>query len=400
MHLAPINPITIALLFFLPFDVFRLILGPVLISGVLDNFGYQFALLMTNLQSSLGLVIFIFFVRWKVTSSVAKWLPAGRSFSSKQLHFLSCGFFVLYMIAFLYLTQKTGGLLDWLLEPRRSYLEKRDGNGLYYSAALNFLSLSFFFFGFSTNSKHQLTVVSFLFIVAVYFFGSKGFILNFFVFYFVILFRLGYKRMPQLFLTLLPVVFGLLAINFFSMRQAVDFQSIAEYFDYYTNAAMYYEDYFSGSISLFAGQVWLTSFWEYIPRSLYDAKPYVYGMLHVTDIYFPGGAESGNTPAFGGGVAEFADFGVFGIIFSSLFNYALFFKALGYIYIFRLKAFSSEKSINLTQLFVCMLFFAPVLGTFLPIGLFASFLLCSWLYSIFILKVRNEFIFISKYRSL
>jgi hypothetical protein len=394
LYLPRINPVSISTLFFVPVELFRTIVGPFFISGGLGSFGYQFALLMANIQSFIGLFLLVFCIRWKGTSRLAGRLPKGRFFLATELNLLSFVFFILYLLMFLVLATKTGGVLDWLADPRSSYLAKREGNGLLYAGALNFLSLSYFFLGFSTKNRRNFTLGSLIMLVAVYILGSKGLVINFFVFYLIIMWRLRQASFNRQLLVVLPLAFLVLLVNFFSRSDSVDFSSIAEYFDYYTNGARYYEDYFSGRINLFYGDVWLTSFWQYIPRALYEAKPYVYGLLNITEYYFPGGAESGNTPAFAGGVFEFADFGVLGLIGFSFFNIFPFVNALGLVYLFKQDAFVVRDRYSALQIGVSMLVFAPALGTFLPFGLFAIFLACSWIYSIAILWLRDQLHFI------
>ena len=146
-------------------------------------------------------------------------------------------------------------------------------------------------------------------------------------------------------------------------RLLVDF---ADYFTHYPNSARYYEDYFSGAVSLFYGDIFLTSFWEYVPRILFPEKPYVYGVLHVVELYYPGGAESGNTPAFYGGVPYFADFGIAGVILFSLLNFQSFILFAGLRYALKDRAFWNQGPMSGRSIIICLLLFAPAFGTFLP----------------------------------
>ena len=145
--------------------------------------------------------------------------------------------------------------------------------------------------------------------------------------------------------------------------------SIAQYFEYYPNAAMYYADYFGGVIELFEGKVVLTSFWEYVPRGLFQEKPYVYGILHVVDFYFPGGAESGNTPAFYGGVPQFADFGIIGLLFFAMINLLPVFYFAGLHYALVKGEFLRVEGLSGRGIIISILLFSPVFGVFLPVGL-------------------------------
>ena len=62
-------------------------------------------------------------------------LPRLGYYSRHQLSVLSLAFLALYAFAFLFLAMKSGGLWDWLSNIRGSYINKREGNGIYYAGA-------------------------------------------------------------------------------------------------------------------------------------------------------------------------------------------------------------------------------------------------------------------------
>jgi hypothetical protein len=111
-----------------------------------------------------------------------------------------------------------------------------------------------------------------------------------------------------------------MTINFFGSLSSFDIGEIFAYFDYYKNSAMFYETFFNDRIKLFFGQIYLSDFWGVVPRALVPSKPYAYGITLVNEYFWPGAAEATHTPAFGGPVAYFADFGIIGVVFFSLFN--------------------------------------------------------------------------------
>ena len=224
-----------------------------------------------------------------------------------------------------------------------------------------------------------------MYFALVYVLGSKGFVLLFFIFYLIIIWKLGTVNIERMLLFGMPVVFLVMLINFFSQQDSIDLTTIVEYFDYYPNAAMYYKDYFSGAIDLFGGKVLLSSFWEYVPRGLYPNKPHVYGALHIIEHYYPGGAESGNTPAFYGGVSEFADFGVFGVLAQAILNPGVFIYASGLHYLLKQKVFTKSEIHTGRSLLVSLIIFAPAFGTFIPVGMLLLFLVFLFIYSRFIL---------------
>lgn len=370
-----LNPVSLVTICFLPVELFKLIIGQWFRDAGLMYPYFQFAVLMTNLQQCIGLLLLYFTARLKVTRLIPYIIPSLGFYRKPDFSWISRAFFFLYVAAFLTLALKTGGITDWLLNIRDSYINKREGNGLYYAAAINFISISYFFCGVASDSWRAFTFRSIFYFFAVYILGSKGFLLNFFVFYLIIIWRRQNINIGKMLLIVLPGAFLLLLVNFFSNQESIDVGSIAQYFEYYPNAAMYYADYFGGVIKLFEGQVVITSFWEYVPRGLFPEKPYVYGILHVVDFYFPGGAESGNTPAIYGGVAQFADFGIMGLLFFAMINLLPVFYFAGLRYALVEGKFLSAEGLSGRSVIICLLLFSPVFGVFLPAGLIALVLI-------------------------
>lgn len=370
-----LNAVSLVVICTLPVDLFRLLVGQLFRGEGLMDSAYQFAVLMTNLQQSVSLAILIFASKLAVTRRLPYMLPRMGHYSPTTLRNISLVFLLLYIAAFLILASRTGGVMDWLSDIRGSYIRKRDGNGPFYAAAVSFLSIAYFFEGVASSRSLSFTLRSAIFFVAIYLLGSKGFVLQFFVFYLVIILRQGRVRVGRVLLIALPFAFLLLLINFASQRDTLDFAGVAEYFDYYPNAAMYYTDYFNRTVQLFDGKVFLTSLWEYAPRSLFPDKPYVYGILHVVEIYYPGGAETGNTPAFNGGVPQFADFGIPGVLLFALFNWTplVYFASLRYA--LKDRIFLRPGPMTGRAIVISLLLFAPAFGTFLPMGLLAMLLL-------------------------
>jgi hypothetical protein len=154
-------------------------------------------------------------------------------------------------------------------------------------------------------------------------------------------------------------------------------ESIVNYFDIFVNGSMYYNDYLNGYIHLFDGDILLSSYWSWIPRSLFENKPYIYGTLIINEHYFPGASELGNTPAFGGGIKEFADFGFFGVLFYSILDFNIIFYSYFMRKISRLNLLRKFESITLFELLLLMIFFSPRFGDqFLGPAYFFYILLC------------------------
>jgi hypothetical protein len=181
------------------------------------------------------------------------------------------------------------------------------------------------------------------------------------------------KRASLLLMLLAPVfLIPLIYISFANDSLLGLVISIGKYFDYYTNASLYYNDFLSGQHKLYGGEVLLSSFWTMVPRLLVDTKPTIYGMLHIVEYYYPGGPASGNTPAFGALVFEHADFGVMGVILFSFFSITPIFNAFSLSFIsnyFRTKReVTSAKSV--TFLAICL---SPYFGVYLAGPIFLIF---------------------------
>lgn len=388
-----LNPVILATISVLPVELFKLLVGQwYRAEGLMDPY-FQFAVLMTNVQQGIGLVLIYFAARLKFTRHIPYILPNLGFYQKSDFYWISRVFFLLYIAVFLTLALKTGGVLDWLLNIRNSYIDKRQGNGIYYAAAINFLSISYFFAGIASENWRTFTFRSLFYFCAVYILGSKGFLLNFFIFYLIIIWKLRQVPISWILSTALPTIFLLLLINFFSNQETIELASIAQYFEYYPNAAMFYADYFSGALQLFDGQIFLSSFWEYVPRGLFPEKPYVYGILHVVEIYFPGGAESGNTPAIYGGVPQFADFGIIGVLIFALVNLGPLFYFVGLRYALVEGALLSPDGLSGRSIIICLLLFSPVFGVFLPAGLVALLLIFSLCFIQFIRIIISSFKF-------
>jgi hypothetical protein len=167
-----------------------------------------------------------------------------------------------------------------------------------------------------------------------------------------------------------PLLFALLLINLFlALGDAFELQSILEYFDYYKNAADYYNAHFKGELPLFWGDVTLSSLWSYVPRALAPDKPAVYGILLVNEHFFPGAAELTNTPAFGGAVEQYADFGVLGVLVFGFFSAQAVLTAL-ISYLLFIRPGMKMQHVSVGTLALLLVQYAPAFGSFLPSALY------------------------------
>lgn len=386
-NLGAINPFTIAFAVSFPVLFLQIFGGPVfLLDDAFRNEYYIYALFVTNLELffTLALVMVSFQLcrRSSFLSNLDRFFIARRPIGRSRLIFIQALSLGLFFVCFLLLSQDYG-LWNWLREPRTGYQLYRVGNGHWYALSLLFLSVSFALDSLVRRRSTSIYFSTLFHIVLVYLLGSKGFVLSFAIFFLIVMwFRRS--RYIRIYATVVPLfAFGLMLQNF----GAQDFEAILRYFDYFVNSAMYFEAYFSGEIDLFLGKIWVTDFYKYIPRAIYQDKPFVYGFLHVNEFFFPGEAEKTNTPAFGGPVGLFADFGVAGVIFGSIFNLKVFFEVVFYHILYRNFGVSEVyKNANVLYLFLWL--FAPSFLVFFG-GIYSVLIFSFFIFSVSIIgRVR------------
>lgn len=370
LNLNLINPITIALLINMPIDIFKLFIGPFFLMDGEGSKGLYFAFLMSIMNMAIQLFLIIFYLKLKVFRSFSIELCNGKKkIAQANFEKLKVIFLVLALVFFLLLAVRSGVFLKWFIDPREAYINNRVGNGIFYALSINFLSLSIFFSFFQRMNLKKLILRFIFYSILLYLYGSKGLYINIFIFFLIAVWRIDSKNLIKVMTPSGLIIIFLVLYNFNSNLSSISFQQVSAYFDYYFNAAAYYDDFFSGIHTLNYGKIFLSSFWEYIPRGIYPEKPFVYGILNIVEYYYPGGPESGNTPAFAGQVFEFADFGIFGVIFYSIFNIGLIFKAIFFLAVYRSGVVNKDK-FSLNELLILIYLFAPSFGIYTPSILF------------------------------
>lgn len=353
-----LNPITLITIFGLPIQFFYYFAPALLEVPITDGLllAYQVEVLYVLIQHAIVILIISSRQFHLFDYIVVK----NRELSSQNLMFCSLAFFILFLVFFYVLASSSVGVIEWISNPRYSYINYRRGYGEFYALAINFLALSAFFAFF--NSKNFVTLsLKFLFFVSIIMvFGSKGVVLRL-IALLLIVDLLNFKFKIGKYILMLPVLVGVIFYIVVSSG-ITDVLSFLKYFDYFSNARMYYDDYLNGSVELFHGKIWISSFWGIVPRSIFEMKPIVYGALHIVEIYYPGGPASGNTPAFGARVFEFSDFGILGVIGSAIFDPWNILYSIVLVIIFKNKYGSHRK--NQVTYFGLALLFSPQFGVF------------------------------------
>lgn len=354
----------------MPVALFKTFIGPayLLEDGLFDKY-YNYALFMSNLQLLITLQVTRFFLKvfksYKTSlQKIVKKITPKWKVKRSKMFFLSFLFLFLFFLSFYILSTNSLGFINWIISPRTGYQFHRTGAGQYYALALLFLSTSFSLRLLFLKKTKNILLFTILYIIFSWLLGSKHIILNFCIYTIIILWFRQFKHLGKFIRYFTPIIFIPMLLNFGSF----DLNDVASYFDYYVNSAMYFKEYFTGNIDLFWGEIRTTEFWALFPRSIFPDKPYVYGFLLVNEHFFPGAAEATHTPAFGGPIASFADFGVLGVIWDSLFNFQLWFQLLCYHIVFTNKNIETLKS-NPIYIYVFLLLFAPNFLQFLPFPL-------------------------------
>jgi len=361
------NLLLLPVLVALPITLVITFSGPLFfLEGGWFNVYFQYALLVENVHSILIAVTTIYLVQFLHTRRpgiriVERLMRQGVTVRPERMRLAAALFFGLFLISFVLLAQPTYGVINWILNPRTGYQYYRTGAGQWYAFCLLFLSVSVVLATTYARSAYTAIAVMPIYMAGVYLLGAKGFIILFVAYLIVILAIRQFRYFKPFALVVVAAGALLIASNFVSALGGYGIDEISQYSDYFVNAAKYYEAFLNGSLPLFHGEVFLSSFWSLVPRALYPGKPYVYGVIKVIDAFYPGQAEQTSTPAFAT-VDYFADFGWFGVLLSGIFSPANFMNALLYAMVLpRISTFNLRNRIphRMLMLFAYILTVAP-----------------------------------------
>lgn len=170
---------------------------------------------------------------------------------------------------------------------------------------------------------------SVLLILATALSGSKAAIFNLVIF--IILFNEVYRKVSYRKIALFGVLSGILLVLYhFSQTIATDENPLLvalKYFDLYDNQAFLIEELNKPGESLYHGKIYLSTYYQFIPRILWPGKPTDYGFAILNYDFLPEYADVNYMPSFGLG-QYYADFGFIGA-FCSGFGTG-FFRSIAY----------------------------------------------------------------------
>lgn len=313
-----LNAYSVLVFALLPVRVLWLFAGPAVHfdAGILDE-TYQYLILLENLQFSLrhmvAAIIILAFSRHDIVSGLIDrfhYVPL----TPTRVKAAAGIFFVLFILFFVITASWSFGLLNWIMSPRMGYQLHRMGAGAFYAMAVSFLAVSYILAVLAATSRRGIITTWILFLPFVFLLGSKGYLILYTVTAFAFMLIHGFKLKVGMVVTVGLVMSAAVLLNFGS----ADLIDIFLYFDYYSNSAYFVAAYQRGFTDLFYGHIAATEIIGAVPRLLWPDKPFVYGPLLLNEIFYPGMAEKGHTPAFGGPITAYADYGVPGVVLSGL----------------------------------------------------------------------------------
>lgn len=228
--------------------------------------------------------------------------------------FFVTSFIILIAIAFFGV-----GVQVLFSDPREFYQYGRKGLGVFYAISMTLFAMAVVS-GFMRLVSRNIVDNIIFFIFCVLFsllFGQRMIVVQLFVcfLFFLAAVKARYVRPYILFIF---CVFGTVSISHFLSSFSFMSEIIRIHFPHTSLSLDVYEDLNNGVINFFWGQIYLSSFWEFVPRVIVPEKPFEYGKLLLNAVYFPGSAEATHTPAFAPFVWWYADWGWPGVMLSGL----------------------------------------------------------------------------------
>lgn len=250
------------------------------------------------------------------------------SFTFDQCLKLSLFFLGLGIISALIIFYKIG--FSYLSFPRLLYEKTRISYGILYFPAQAFFLLSWVFILFS-NKKKMILLFSIILAIFLYFFGSKGAMLNLFlvyVLYIVITEKIKnniFNVIKYTFLTSFYIsILFLIYHPYITQSQITSItrplENVSSYSDYTKNTVILVDNFYKYFDHHFYGKLLLeNTIYSRIPRIIYPEKPFDFGDFKLSKALYPEWhSKHVGDPSFGIFGRVYADFGPFGFIWGIL----------------------------------------------------------------------------------
>ncbi|MDB4052635.1 hypothetical protein N9499_01515 [Octadecabacter sp.] len=352
-----------------------LVIVPIILAhnNLSENLNYYY-LLLTIYYIFISIIIIIIFRLFRSDRTAKNFAGQFNSYGSTVI----VGLLTIICFSILLLNSN----FIFFFDPRKGYQYYREGVGLFWALYVTGLSAAFYFL--CIRRKISLLKVL-LFCYLFYLTGSKQLVLivciysyiSYYVHFGVI------NKNVTLFLGVASVVLFLILFGQFGAEQGL-IMRLTQYFDFLTNASRVFDDYAHNRLDFQFGNIWVSSFWSYVPRIVYPDKPFVYGATYVLEMYYPGMAETGHTPSFGPLTTEFVDFGWFAPIVLALTDLNTLVKIFGLVILMKGRIFDTHPLIQ----FVVILSITPAFGFHIPTPI--TFILAAFTVTMLITK-RGSF---------
>jgi hypothetical protein len=307
-------------------------------------------------------------------SLIRRWLLRGKRMSARRISGRRFHIFfvaIAFLLVFLALMVASGAGTLWITNPRMAYQNFRAGSGFLFLLVqwISISGLLIYLFG------RPQTILSSLKALAIYvpiasFTGSKAAIISGLVLWSSFC-NFSIRRIPIVWLLgaialFIPLILSLLVVQgaYGDLFEALDY-----FKDYVATTATFlgrFDDF-----GLRYGSASFSDLWFYVPRSIYPAKPFEYGLTLIHQVLFPGMAELGHTPGILPWALPYLDFGTFGVFASGVIGGM--FKRLAYEFFLE-----RSNSIFAFVLVMQLALFPIFIYANLPISLAIAFLLARY----------------------
>lgn len=187
----------------------------------------------------------------------------------------------------------------------------------FYELGKNFLFLSILLM---LLSKNRFSLIIIILILIFIFSGSKFAIFNFLIFLTIYLEVYKKVNLKVIIWASIPVFF-LMIIYHFTQTKDVEspFLAALNYFDIYKNQSFLLKKFNAENYPLYYGEITFSSYLKFIPRIIWEDKPYNYGFAILNYDLFPEFAALNYMPSFGLGTL-YADFGLISVMLGGFFS--------------------------------------------------------------------------------
>ena len=291
------------------------------------------ALMVATLYFVATAIAFLPFRVLGIRSLIREWLLRGKSITAQKIKSRKFHLFFLaiaLLLVFLTLMVVSGAGTLWITNSRLAYQNFRAGSGFLFLLVqwISISGLLIFLFGRPQSMLSSLKALA-IYVPVAYFTGSKGAMISGLILW-ASFCNFSIRKIPVLwFLVFVGLFIPLMLFLLIAQGSYGDLFEALNYFKDYVGTTATFLGRFD-EFGLRYGTATLSDLWFYVPRSIYPAKPFEYGLTLIHKVLSPGMAELGHTPGILPWSVAYLDFGTLGVFFSGLFGGII--KRLAYEY--------------------------------------------------------------------